>query len=236
MIQEIQDKLNRYCLINRKYQLLDESQFLSEFPNIESEYLKKAWKYSLDKIQNYEVIKDAKELPTGGEKIISNRLHRFNFNSSDLYYYLNSKFDVKELKHEDEIIERRLRITLAVRHQNILSSEINNLKRRQKLNEIKDKIVSGFKVIIIPLLIIGFLFGSRIRDGFTSVDVLTERIYEREIYEFNGSVCRDGWISNSQGRGTCSWHNGVRFKFYKGQHKYSKKECREMAKQRSWIE
>jgi len=24
-----------------------------------------------------------------------------------------------------------------------------------------------------------------------------------------GSVCRDGWLSDSTGRGTCSWHGGV---------------------------
>ena len=24
-----------------------------------------------------------------------------------------------------------------------------------------------------------------------------------------GSVCKDGWLSSSRGRGTCSWHNGV---------------------------
>lgn len=21
--------------------------------------------------------------------------------------------------------------------------------------------------------------------------------------------CRDGWLSSSRGRGTCSWHNGI---------------------------
>ena len=25
-----------------------------------------------------------------------------------------------------------------------------------------------------------------------------------------GTVCRDGWVSSSTGRGTCSWHGGVR--------------------------
>ena len=28
--------------------------------------------------------------------------------------------------------------------------------------------------------------------------------------EGGGAVCRDGWISNSSGSGTCSWHGGVR--------------------------
>jgi hypothetical protein len=24
-----------------------------------------------------------------------------------------------------------------------------------------------------------------------------------------GSICKDGWLSRSTGRGTCSWHRGV---------------------------
>lgn len=31
------------------------------------------------------------------------------------------------------------------------------------------------------------------------------------IPEEAGAVCRDGWISNSLGSGTCSWHGGVRY-------------------------
>ena len=110
------------------------------------------------------------------------------------------------------------------------------MKNKEKLNKIKSKIISGITIAFIPIVIVGFLFGSRIIDGFTSVYVLTERIYEREVYEFNGSICRDGSTSHSQGRGTCSWHDGVRYKFYKGQHKKTKNECRIEAKKRSWIE
>ena len=107
---------------------------------------------------------------------------------------------------------------------------------KEKLSRVKEKIVSGIATAIIPVIIVGFFFGSRIRDGFTSVDVLTERIYEREIYEFSVSICRDGTTSHSQGRGTCSWHNGVRYKFYKGEHKLTKQECRNLAEERSWID
>lgn len=236
MISEIQDKLNKYCLINRKYQLLNETDFISKFTNIKTEYLNKAWEYSCGEIQNSEIIKNTLELPKNGKKEITNRLQKFNFVSSDLYFYLNSKFDVKEFKLDDERIERRLRNTLAERHQKILKAEIKKLKRKEKLSRVKEKIVSGIATAIIPVIIVGFFFGSRIRDGFTSVDILTERIYEREIYEFSGSICRDGTTSHSQGRGTCSWHNGVRYKFYKGQHKKSKEKCRIEAKERSWIE
>lgn len=236
MNSEIQDKINKYCLINRKYQLLDESNFTLKFSKIDIKDLKLAWKYGCDKIQNDEIIKDSKDLPKNGKKDISQKLQKFNFESNDLFYYLNSKFEVKELKLDEEKVERRLRNILALRHQKIILTEINKLKRKEKLTQFKEKVVGIATLSIIPIIVIGFFFGSHIRDGFTTVDVLTERIYQREIYEFNGSKCNDGSTSHSQGRGTCSWHDGVNYKFYTGEHKYSLEECRNKAKDRSWIE
>ena len=58
MNTEIQEILNRYCLIVRKYNLLNEDQFFSEFSNIKTEYLENAWKYSFEKIQNREIVKN----------------------------------------------------------------------------------------------------------------------------------------------------------------------------------
>jgi hypothetical protein len=236
MNSEIQDKIIRYCIINRKYQLLDESSFKLKFRKIDIEKLNLAWEFGSKKIQNNEIIKDTKELPKNGRKEISKKIEKLNFNSHDLYIFLNSKFDEKELKLDEEQIERRLRNLIAQRHQKIILNEINKLISKEKLNQIKEKVVNIAFLSIIPILIITFFFGSRIRDGFTTVDVLTERIYEREIYNFNGSICNDGSTSHSQGRGTCSWHSGVAYKFYKGDHKYSKEECRKKAKEISWIE
>lgn len=236
MNSEIQEKLNKYCLINRKYQLLDEFNFKLKFSKIDSECLKLAWQYSCDKIHNDEIIKDTKDLPKNGKKEISQKLQKFNFESNDLYYYLNSKFDVKELKLNEEQVERRLRNLLALRHQKIIFKEITKLKRKEKLIKLKEKVIGITMLSIIPIIVISFFFGSNIRDGLTSVDVLSERIYEREVYEFNGSVCNDGSISHSQGSGTCSWHDGVAYKFYKGDHKYSMDECKKIAKDLSWVD
>lgn len=237
MNEEIQNNLNKYCIINRKYHLLDETQFSSIFSNIKIEYLKKAWEYSYAEIQNKEIITSYVELQKSRKKEFSNRLRKFNFNSSDLYFYLKSEFNVKELFFDDEHFERCIRNVLAKRHQRIIKAEIKKLKGQEKLKEVKDKIISIIAITFIPIFIVLFFFGSRIRDGFTSVDTLTERIYERAVYQFDGSICRDGKISHLQGRGTCSWHNGVVYrKFYKGQHKKSKKECRIEAEGRSWIE
>ena len=107
---------------------------------------------------------------------------------------------------------------------------------RNYLEKTKDEIRTVLmKISIVSLILITIFFGSRIRDGFTDVNVLTERIYESSVYEYNGSKCRDGTNSHSQGRGTCSWHKGVLFTFYKGQHKKNKSQCKLEARKRSWI-
>ena len=343
MTVDLQEYLNKYCLILRKYNLDNENGFFGKFSELKKDYLINAWKYSFEKIQNREIIKDASELRNGAEEIIRVRLENFQKNNHDTYYYLNSTFDVKELKLDDERIERRFRNILAIKHNNNLEqvilrkhhlNSVNFYARIEKkiidINEtfevnfsvnhkdaenfsspsfkhfdiikgpnlsVQNQWISGISIFnknysytlkpkfetnlkiepasiylgdlvfktkelniqvvdkkaikrknildsirawatlsIFPLLFITIFFGSRIRDGFTTVDVLTERIYERSVYKYNGSRCRDGTDSRSQGRGTCSWHGGVRFKFYKGQHKKSKQECRIEAKERSWIE
>ena len=343
MTVDLQEYLNKYCLILRKYNLDDKNGFFEKFSELKKDYLVKAWEYSFDKIQNREIIKDASELSDGAEQIIRERLENYEKNNYDKYYYLNSSFDVKELKLDDERTERRFRNILAVKHNSNLEKiilkehrlnsvnfiaiikneniDINEIfeitfsvnhknaenfcspsfkhfdiikgpnlsvqnqwidgfnlydkkysyklkpkfetklkiepasinlgdltfrtkelyvqvieKKAEKRKNIIDSIKAWTTLSLFPLIFITIFFGSRIRDGFTTVDVLTERIYERSVYEYNGSKCRDGTNSRSQGRGTCSWHGGVRFKFYKGQHKKSRKECRIEAKELSWIE
>jgi hypothetical protein len=248
MNSEFQNTLNKYCIINRRYELnrrnelIDEINFFDSFPYIEFEYLKTAWDNSLLEISSKEIIFNSYHLITRKGKIeISKKLKQFNYNSSDLFTYLNSSLQQMDLTPEGEIIERKLRNILARRYQKLIKSEIKILCNQQKLkdykiNNLKNKIISFIGFSFVPTILILFFFGSRIRDGFTTVDVLTERIYNREIYEFDGSICRDGSISRSQGRGSCSWHNGVSREFFKGEHKKSRKECENEAKVRSWIE
>ena len=94
-------------------------------------------------------------------------------------------------------------------------------------------------IAISIILVLNFIFANRpILYHFYNVDKLTEIFYEQKSNKrtFNGAVCRDGRISTSQGRGTCSWHGGVRFYFYKGDYIKTKEECRREAKKISWIE
>ena len=113
-----------------------------------------------------------------------------------------------------------------------------------KLSQTKQEKVKGFfnrntalTIVLIFSTIFGtFFFGSRIINGFTSVETLTVRIHERSKYKFSGSKCNDGWTSFSQGQGACSWHNGVDYEFYKGEYSRTINECRQEAEELSWLD
>lgn len=233
---KIQKILWKYSEINRKYQLQSKEELFSNFSNVSNENLENAWKVGLEKIQNREIIKNTSQLPSSGEFEIKQRLKEFNYNSQDLYYYLNSSFNVKELKLDEERIERRLRHILAQRHQKLLKNEIKNVRKKDRLDKIKDRICGLILQIVIVSSLVGYFFGEKIINGLTPVDVLTERLYNESVYTYNGSMCRDGTTSYSQGRGTCSWHGGVSYEFFKGEHKKTKNECRIEAKKISWID
>jgi hypothetical protein len=112
-----------------------------------------------------------------------------------------------------------------------------------------EKILGISTTIIIILIIIGTLNYSRIKDGFTTVDVLTDKyiieyfddrynftvinldlltvfIREDTKYTHSGAICNDGWVSHSTGRGTCSHHGGVRKWFSKGDYSITIEESK----------
>jgi hypothetical protein len=61
-------------------------------------------------------------------------------------------------------------------------------------------------------------------------------LHERSVYTYDGAMCNDGSKSSSQGRGTCSWHDGVDYYFYEGQYRITYEECLKKARQISWID
>lgn len=101
--------------------------------------------------------------------------------------------------------------------------------------KIKDFIANYFVLIIIVIVVVGYYLGPPIIERLTPVDTLAEKIHEKSKYKFSGAICNDGWTSHSQGRGTCSWHGGVDYYFYKDEYSKSIEECQEEARQISWI-
>jgi hypothetical protein len=123
--------------------------------------------------------------------------------------------------------------TANVERQIITPIEVDASKRRLS------SFVAGAVAKIIlasPLIaILGYFLMPPLIDRLTPVDVLTERIYNREVYKFSGAKCNDGSIGHSQGSGTCSWHDGVNFYFDKGDHKKSIEDCHSEALDLSWL-
>ena len=254
MGEKLQNKLNQYALTIRKYNLGDKNYFLSRFNKLNKSKLNTAWIFAQKKIQNREIIKDASHLTIYESKYATFITSGFENSTNELYQKLNSKFDFKELKLTDENVERKVRNILALRYLENLSSEILELQKKEE-NSFKSKAVRFAKKIKYGLITIG-IFGvfsaPRIIDGLTpaenilnnylheeyseiktskiNVDVLTNYLHKDSRYKFNGAICNDGWISHSQGRGTCSHHKGVDFYFYEGNYSKNIQQCRKEAK------
>ena len=230
-----QDYLNRAALVSRKFNLGDEKYFFSKFSDADKIQLKEAWGFGQKKIQNREIIKDSSNLDAEENKIANERASGF-IDTETIFLSLNSEFDVKKLKLSEENFERRFRHILAEKYITIVSTQVFSWHEKAS-STTRVKAISFFgkyKTAFIILTIFSAFSAPRIIDGLTPVDVLTQKIHENSKYKFDGSICNDGSTSHSQGRGTCSWHGGVNYKFYKGDYKKSIEECKEEAIKISW--
>ena len=252
-MENLQDKINQYALIVRKYNLGNKDYFNFYFSNLANSKLEMAWTFAQSKIQNEEIIKNASRLTVEEEKLATLKTSAFDNKSSKLYERLNSKFDVKDLKLKDENVERKVRHVLALRFLKNLSNEIKEFENVEP-KFFKPKIVrfiNKIKYGLIAVAIILVFFAPRIIDGLTlpenllnkylhnkyslikasviDVNVITNYLYENSKYKFNGAICNDGSTSHSQGQGTCSYHDGVDYYFYVGDYSKTIEECRENA-------
>lgn len=254
MGENLQNKLNQYALTIRKYNLGDKNYFFSRLQKLNKNRLSRAWNFAQKKIQNREIIKDASHIAIEDFKYATFLSSTFENNTNELYQKLNSKFDVKELKLGDENVERRVRNILALRYLERLSVEIQELQNKE-VESFKSKslrFVKKIKYGLIAVGIVGVFSAPRIIDGLTpaenilnnylheeypkikaskiNVDVLTKYLHEDSRYKFSGAICNDGWVSHSQGRGTCSHHRGVDFYFYEGNYSKSIQQCKKESK------
>lgn len=235
---DIFKKIERSAFIIRKYNLGDESYFYSKFPIVSKVVLKIIWEKEKKKVQNKEIIKNSNELNQTELNFVNEMFLKFENNTEKLYDYLISEFDYKKLKLDEENIERQLRNLLSEKFIELSTKEIpKEIKNDDEIRKVK-KEKKQIKILNFAIIIgiFSFIFGSTIYDGFTPVKQLTERIHERSKYEFSGSICNDGTTSHSQGRGTCSWHKGVNYKFYEGDYAKNLEECKTEAIKSSWID
>ena len=107
-------------------------------------------------------------------------------------------------------------------------------EKQQKIKDFFNRNIALTAILMFSIIFGTFFFGARVIDGLTPVDTLTERIHERSKYNFSGSKCNDGWNSYSQGQGACSWHEGVKYYFRKGEYSKTVEECKVEAEELSW--
>lgn len=74
-----------------------------------------------------------------------------------------------------------------------------------------------------------------LRDHFTPVDILSERLYEQSQHQIEGSTCKDGWFSHHRGPGTCSGHSGVAGPKDTVIFDKTLEQCRKEAEKISWL-
>ena len=104
------------------------------------------------------------------------------------------------------------------------------------VKQIKQYWVGFIILLLFVLFSIAIFAGARIANGLSSVDTLTNKCLEKSKYSYRvGAICSDGWRSSATGRGSCSHHGGVSRWLYEYEFKKSFDECKQWAKQQSWI-
>lgn len=102
-------------------------------------------------------------------------------------------------------------------HQKIVKS--GNIKGQnvEKRLTVEGGWFSWLKIVLFYSTIVFIFFHDSIIPKFTPVSTLAQKLHENSKYKFDGARCLDGWISRSQGEGTCSHHLGVDYYFYEGE-------------------
>jgi hypothetical protein len=156
------------------------------------------------------------------------------FSSLFLFLFLGVSSCVQEIRAERELKSQRiaeLRIQVAEYKQQILdcvdgwnlfnSPYDSNPRSRERFDQVAAKfyklsdapcMMRNGKIWTNPYKQVDL---SQVRAGSTGR--LQQEMYQGLLYEFDRGVpflrsgetlCEDGWISSSRGRGTCSWHGG----------------------------
>lgn len=231
--------LDRYTYVTIRYKLADQNTYIQYLNTYPRAWINESWGRVNLELHSNEVVSDAKYENHINKSTLENEIIKAGSSLNEWYIYLCEPFTGDKEDWGNELAIRRARHQIAMQFYSTASVELikcfdqcNSYKEKHNNNDNKEKII----IAIYILFLLSIPFWSRIKDGFTSVDILTEKIYHESRFGFNGAICRDGWISHSRGRGTCSHHGGVRYYFTKNDHQISREEAREEARKRSWIE
>lgn len=225
--------LESAAFIIQKYSLGDYNYFVNIFKKFNNDLLASYWDKALEKTKNIDIISDATYIDFDDEQIVKDRydntLKDLKHLKSKLFY---KNLSLRNLNNRRANIERRLYILLAKDFIKLIKREI--LVKQPSKYKINFTIYK-YRFPVFLFIIITTIFYNPIKDRLTPVGRLAEKIHENSKYKYDGAKCNDGTYSTSQGSGTCSWHNGVNYYFYKGEFKKTVNQSYLEAKEKSWV-
>lgn len=86
------------------------------------------------------------------------------------------------------------------------------------------------------VLLSGGLLTYSLADRFTPPDILAQKLYERSRTIYNAARCKDSTTSHAKGRGTCSDHDGVAYRFRDTVYSKTMEQCKKEAAEISLID
>lgn len=118
---------------------------------------------------------------------------------------------------------------------------IDNILEKKKDNTFRNLKIASFSIFLLIWFTCAQGIFNRIILGPRENQAMAEFLYEkaRETKKYRiGAICSDGWESSSTGRGTCSWHGGVKEWLNETETYYSKsfEECKDEAEQMSLLD
>jgi hypothetical protein len=224
-----EERIKLVAVICRKYQLCDAAGFRLYFPKVSDRLLQASWVEAKQKVRHKDIIKDADGLDMTEIFEAERAAATIPTDESEMHRYLHMEFNPKLLNRKEEQIQRRSRHLVAKRYVDFQQRKVYAQLRARKRRRFLVGVSLGSSLAVA-------LFGSRIWDGFTPVNELTQRLYDRSIARLDSTVCNDGWTSPSQGQGACSHHGGIRQKFSRSVHTKTLQECRVEAEVLSWMD
>lgn len=243
-INRLQLVLENAARVSCRYGLLTERDFVWVLFPIPKQWSSSAFAKARNRIKGTDRIEDCKQ------DLHIDRGHFYELERSTpeepgaILEILDSSCDLPSMRWQEELATRRYRNRLAWKYICTSIDETHGLyaqhqKEIAEHKEAAEKREKRFRKVLFLCLCIAiavYQFGPSVVDGLTPVEVLTRKIYEDSRFRYDGSICRDGWISGSQGRGTCSHHGGVSREFYKGEYRMTIEQARVLATERSWLQ
>lgn len=233
------EMLDRYTYVSVRYKLATQSAFIKSLDSYPRPWTSASWGRTNRALSSKDLVGDASHSDHIKQDVLEREITAAGSSLAEWHAYLCTPFTGENEDWGTELAMRRARQVIAKQFAATASEELAKCYKEcatQRNRDSKETRRQERLTIFILLLFISFPFWPRIKEGFTPVDTLTEQIYQHSRYGFNGAICRDGWTSHSQSRGTCSHHGGVSYYFSENDYRMTREQARSEAHKRSWLD